>query len=438
MAPIDAISPCLSLVVDYLPCWDLSNVAAVCQRWRTVASHAHYGRIDAPWVLHMPTVTQPQRIEHFRNDPETAAGLRRLRRPKQGVLAQGDWRTFIDFDKQLREELQSQPVTSTTAWSNGGGSNNRSSSTTTTTWRFVRSTPSSAIDPLGEGDRRCRVDPRVARILPSLPLEHDLPAVLRHNSTTLEDASLVRGLLLLLVTRPWSVEYSRDLSSMGLVDRYQRFCNHPAWNDQEESNEDDDDEDEEEEEDSPGADVWGVLYRVTGDHNTTIRFVDAQRLASDDAFDFFKGWVTRSANGKVICLLTGREYSEESGTCIPMVQTFQLDPIHGFNLPKRSTAPLIWPSPCGLQDTYLAEITLTPAGDCMLARYEDLGNIDSLVFYRYDRVTQTWNMLWETNECNSFEGFFTVDGDFIVTYGGNGQEVPGSLVNSLKNRILGR
>ena len=142
-----------------------------------------------------------------------------------------------------------------------------------------------------------------------------------------------------------------------------------------------------------GVDIWGLLYSVKyndigGDADKpTIRFLDVQRLGSEDFPYFFHQYVERSENGRVVCVETG--VAENPGHCTPTILTLGLNMEKGIMLHR--AAPLAWPSPSGLEDTYGPFLRLTPAGDYLLASYEDKGDIDALVFYKYSNEKSAGN-----------------------------------------------
>lgn len=253
----------------------------------------------------------------------------------------------------------------------------------------------------------------LASILPSLPLERDLPLFLLSTSTELQHVSIYCGLLVVIVSFPWSPGYSKFLNASDLVDRYQWFLEeHPEMKDDEGLYVQEDYEHEEGK--KPGTDYWGLLYHVTKQDN---RLVDLKRLASDD-FAFFFGEVVRSENGKVLCIETGTYASGDDGedhpnACTPVIHTVHASLENGFEIKK----PLTCERPDGLEDTYSSKMNLTPGGDYMFATFSDLGNIESSVFYEHR--DDGWEQLWKDPENECVDGFFTIDGDFVLTENGN-------------------
>ena len=65
--------------------------------------------------------------------------------------------------------------------------------------------------------------PEVAKQLPQLAIEKDLPPILHNKHTTLASATLVEGLLFLLVQRIRSPGYGKALKTMGLEDHHQWY-----------------------------------------------------------------------------------------------------------------------------------------------------------------------------------------------------------------------
>ena len=366
------IHPPFELVVAFIPCYDLPKLAPVCKEWRAIARKSYWSRADTPWLL--PT-SENESAKKIHYDSAIEPELSKL--------------------NSLRTRNQRTPYL---ALAKQGGDK----------WR---------LQPDGGDQHRSPPDP----VLAMLPMEKDLPSLLCSPSTKLYHYSFVRGLLLIIVSHPWSPAYAKGLNESGMQDNYQWFSTrHPELMENEEDF--DDFEEDDEDDPAPGSDLWGLLYDTKKD-GTDRKLVDVKRLTQVD-FEYFLNFdVERSANGRVVCLETGIRNGQR---CSPNIITLTLSSESGIQL----QTPLIWPSPDGLEDTYGSYMALTPSGDYLWANYGDLENMNGQLLYKLsadsaNKGTRSWKLQWE-DEDSHVEGFFTIDGDFVLTLASK-QNVPGPL-----------
>jgi len=166
---------------------------------------------------------------------------------------------------------------------------------------------------------------------------------------------------------------------------------------------------------TPGYDVWGVLYKLEPrqDFPPTAQMVDVQCLYSDDFFEdmmSFSTYTTRSENGKVVCIETGvaKDPQQDRNKGTPTIRTFFLDKKRGIDCSHCERIER--PAQLGLSKTYTT-LALSPSGDFLLGiHYDEL----MYRFYHYNKHTKTWATKWEHNFEHYFEGYYTADGDFCI------------------------
>jgi len=409
----------LPRIMEYVACFELSTVASVSKQWRSMASKSYHARVNLPW--HKPLAANV-----FFFHPEMDQSIRYMIEGYKKLQQRQEikWENKIYCSPNIYKE----------------GANE---------WKFKTKAELAGDydekNPFKQGyfpgEKTCVNSSLEASILRMLPLEKDLPKPLLSNTNTkLEYCSMDRnGLLFLLLSHKWTPEYSEAIQkSLSLEDRY-AYCA-PRWRALEEEFGDDFDPvdlflEEEEAANRPGSDIWGMLYAVESfvctpgkDAAPKVQLVDTQRLCSEDFPNFFFGNAHRSENGKVICIETGvaKNQQQDRDSCTPTIRTFFLDKEGGIDC--LSCEPMEWPIPDGLEDTFSSAIALSPGGDCMFCTYEDKGTIDGCAFYQYSKQATKWDKVWEGDDEQSFEGFYTTDGDFCISENGNScTEAPGPM-----------
>ena len=190
--PFESFQPSgiiLLTLLDYIPCYELSTLAAVSREWRTMASRSYHQRLDQPYRNNL---SPDLRFHHPQSaNPSIRQCIQGYEELRQRQATQGG---PILFAKELHRHQG-------------------------TTRLKIREEMN---PPLPPGYCTPVYDVRTAQLLQRVPLERDLPAALLASPDTRFVSGLrLKGWLFLTFSVGWSVEYAR--TQQGLSDRCAQY-----------------------------------------------------------------------------------------------------------------------------------------------------------------------------------------------------------------------